>query len=111
MPQESSRHAHKYYESIGGIMKTSIRLEADAKALDALAKVLAILEKVSPEPVYPPKAVLGEDNIIFVEIGYKTDEDTFLVGDRMAEVAADLVEETGVTVVLAPFVSAEAKQS
>ncbi len=92
-------------------MKTQIRLEADAKTLDALAKFLAIFEKMSPRPVYQPKAVLGEDNIIFVEVGYKTDEDTFLIGDRMAEVAADFLEETRVLVVLAPFVAAEARQT
>ena len=90
-------------------MKTQIRLEADAETLDALARFLGILEKISPKPVSMPKAVLGEDNIISVEVGYKTDEDTFLVGDRMAEVSADLVEETDVTVVLAPFVAAEAR--
>jgi hypothetical protein len=46
-----------------------------------------------------------------VEVGYKTDEDTFLVGDRMAEASADIVEEMDVTVVLAPFVAAEARRS
>jgi hypothetical protein len=92
-------------------MKTQIRLEADAKTLNALAKFLAIFEKLSPKPVCQPKAVLGEDNIIFVEVGYKSDEDTFLVGDRMAEVAADLLDETGVLVALAPFVAAETGQT
>jgi hypothetical protein len=92
-------------------MKTRVTFPADAKTLDALAKFLGILEKISPEPVHPPKAVLGEDNIIFVEVGYKTDEDTLLVGDRMAEVAADILEDTHVLVALAPFVAAEARQS
>jgi len=110
MSQERVRDAYEYFERIGGTMKTQIRLEADAKSLDALARFLAIFEKISPAPVCLPKAVLGEDNIIFVEVGYKTDEDTFLVGDRMAEVSADIVEETDVTVVLAPFAAAEAGQ-
>jgi hypothetical protein len=66
---------------------------------------------MGPKPVCQPKAVLGEDNIIFVEVGYKTDEDTFVVGDRMAEVAADLLDETSVLVVLAPFVAAESKHT
>jgi hypothetical protein len=95
--------------SSGGNMKTQIRLEADAKTLDALAKLLAIFEQVSPRPVCQPKAVLGEDNIIFVEVGYTTDEDTFLVRDRMAEVATDLLDETNVLVVLTPFVAAETR--
>jgi hypothetical protein len=111
MSRESGRDAYEYRKSIGGIMKTQIRLEADAKALSALARFLGVLEKISPKPLHPPKAVLGEDDIIFVEVGYKTDEDTFFVGDRMAEVSADIVEETDVTVVLAPFVAAEARQS
>jgi hypothetical protein len=92
-------------------MKTRVTFPVDAKTLDVLAKFLGRFEKISPEPVYPPKAVLGEDNIIFVEVGYKTDDDAIVMGERMAEVSADLVEETDVTVVLAPFVAAEARQT
>ena len=91
-------------------MKTRFTFPVDAKTLHVLAKFLERFEKISPEPVHPPKAVLGEDDIIFVEVGYKTDEDTFFVGDRTAEVSADIVEETDVTVVLPPFVAAEARQ-
>ena len=92
-------------------MKTQITLAADAKTLDALARFLGEFEKLSPEPITPPKAVRGEDNVVYVEAGYKTEEDTFLVGDRMAEVGADIVEETGVLVALAPFVVEETGQS
>ena len=92
-------------------MKTRITFPVDAKTLEVLAKFLGKFEKISPEPVYPPKAVLGEDNIIFVEVGYKTDDDAIVMGERMAEVSADLVEETDITVVLAPFVAAEARQT
>ena len=88
-------------------MKTQIILAADAKTLDALARFLEEFEKLSPEPVVLPKAIRGEDNVVYVEVGYKTEEDTFLVGDRMAEVGADIVEETGVLVALAPFVVAD----
>ncbi len=88
-------------------MKTQITLAADAKTLDALARFLGEFEKLSPEPVVSPKAIRGEDNVVYVEAGYKTEEDTFLVGDRMAEVGADIVEETGVLVALAPFVVEE----
>jgi hypothetical protein len=111
MSQESRRDAYEDRKSIGGNMKTQIRLEADAKALGALARFLGILEKISPKPVHPPKAVLGEDNIIFVEVGYKTDDDAILMGERMAEVAADLLDETSMLVVLAPFVAAETRQT
>jgi hypothetical protein len=92
-------------------MKTRVTFPADAMTLDVLAKFLGMLEKISPKPVHPPKAVLGEDNVIYLEIGYKMDEDTFLVGERMAEVAADLLEETSVLVVLTPFAAAEARQT
>jgi hypothetical protein len=92
-------------------MRTHITLATDAKTLDALARFLGELEKLSPEPLVPPKAVQGEDNVVYVEAGYKTEEDTFVVGDRMAEVGADIVEETGVLVALAPFVAEGAEQA
>ena len=92
-------------------MKTQVTLIADAKSLDALAKFLAALERISPKPVCPTKAIRGNDNVIYVEVGYKTDEETFLVGDRMAEIGADILDETGVLVALAPFVDAEGRQT
>jgi hypothetical protein len=95
----------------GKSLKTQVAFLADAKTLDVLAEFLRRFEKISPEPVYPPKAVLGEDNTIFVEVRYKTDDDAIVMGERMAEVSADLVEETDVTVVLAPCVAAEARQT
>ena len=66
---------------------------------------------MSPEPICQPKAIHGEDNVIYVEVGYRTEEDTFHVGDRMAEIGADILEETGVLVVLAPFVIEAARQT
>jgi hypothetical protein len=91
-------------------MKTQVTLLADATSLDALAKFLGAPERISPRPVYPPKAIRGDDNVIYVEVGYKTDEETLLVGGHMAEIGADILEETGVLVALAPFVAAEARQ-
>ena len=92
-------------------MKTHLTLTGDAKTLDALARFLREFEKISPDPVYPPKAISGEDNVIYVEVGYRTEEETFLVGDHMAEVGADIVEETGVLVALAPFVVEKGRRS
>ncbi len=92
-------------------MKTQITLAADAKTLDALARFLGELEKLIPEPSVPPKAIRGEDNVVYVEAGYKREEESFLVGDLMAEVGADIVGETGVLVALAPFVVEETGQS
>ena len=85
-------------------MKTQLSLVGDAKTLDALARFLRAFEQVSPEPMCPPQAIRGEDNVIYVEVGYRSEEETFLVGDQMAEVGADILEETGVLVALAPFV-------
>jgi hypothetical protein len=96
-------------ERILGTMKTRVTFPVDAKTLNALARFLGTFEKISPEPGHQPKAVLWEDDIIFVEVGYKVDEDALIVGERMAEVAADLLEETDVLVVLASFVAAEAR--
>jgi hypothetical protein len=45
--------------------------------------------------------------VIYVEVGYRTEEDSFLVGDHMAEVGAEIVEETDILVALAPFVVEE----
>lgn len=85
-------------------MKTQLYLTGDAKTLDALSRFLGALETLTPEPITPPKAVCGEDNVIYVEAGYHTDEETFVVGDYMAQVGAQIVEETDILVALAPFV-------
>ena len=92
-------------------MKTQLTLTADAKTLDALARFLDEFEKLSPAPLVPAKAIRGEDNVVYVEAGYKTEDDTFWVGDRMAEVGAEIVEATGVLVALAPFVAHETGDS
>jgi hypothetical protein len=42
--------------------------------------------------------------VIYVEVGYRTEEDSFLVGDHMAKVGADIIEEMDILVALAPFV-------
>jgi len=91
-------------------MKTQLHLTGDAKTLDALAQFLAALEAVQLEPVSQPKAVCGEDNVIYVEVGYRTEEDTFLAGDQMAQVGAQIVEDTNILVALAPFVVEERRR-
>lgn len=88
-------------------MKTQLNLTGDSKTLDALSRFLAALEAVQPEAITQPKAICGEDNVIYVEVGYRTEEDSFLVGDHMAEVGAEIVEETDILVALAPFVVEE----
>ena len=86
-------------------MKTQLALTGNAKTLDALSRFLEKFEKLTPEPIVPPKAIQGEDNVVYVEAGYSTEEETFVVGDLMAVIGADIVEETGVLVALAPFVA------
>lgn len=49
--------------------------------------------------------------MIYVEVGYRTEEDTFLSGDQMAQVGADIVEDTDVLTALAPFVVEDANQT
>jgi hypothetical protein len=88
-------------------MKTQLNLTGDSKTLDALSRFLAALETVQPESITQPKAICGEDNVIYVEVEYRTEEDSFLVGDHMAEIGAEIVEETDIWVALAPFVVAE----
>ncbi len=92
-------------------MKTPLSLIGDAKTLDALARFLGALEKSSPEPVTAPKAVCSEENVIYVEVGYRTEEETFLAGDQMAPVGADIVEDTDVLIALAPFVVEDENQT
>jgi hypothetical protein len=46
-----------------------------------------------------------------VEVGYRPDEDTFLAGDHMAQVGAQMVEETDVLVALATFVVESPQQN
>ena len=87
-------------------MKTQCMFTADARALDALVKFLREFERVSPDPACQPKAGLGEDNVIYVEAGYRTEEEMIHLEEQMARVGADIVEETGVLVALAPYVVA-----
>ena len=91
-------------------MKTQLHLTGDARTLDALARFLAALETVKPAPVSQPKAICGEDNVIYVEVGYRSEEDTFVAGDYMAQVGAQIVEDTDILVALAPFVVKETQR-
>ena len=85
-------------------MKTQLHLTGDAKTLDALSRFLGALRHTIPNAITLPRAICGEDNVIYVKVGYRTDEETFLAGDQMAKVGAQIVEETYILVALAPFV-------
>jgi hypothetical protein len=76
-------------------MKTQLHLTGDAKTLDALDRGFLPplgLCSLSQPPCRKPSVV--KDNVIYVEVGYRTVEDTFLAGDQMAQVGAQIVEET-----------------
>jgi hypothetical protein len=92
------------------VMRTQLHLTGDAKTLEALSRFLAALETMQPAPISQPKAVCGEDNVIYVEVGYHTEEDTLLAGEQMAPVGAQIVEETEVLVALAPFVAEKTRE-
>jgi hypothetical protein len=85
-------------------MKAQMNLTGDLKTFDALSRFLAALETVQPESITQPKAICGEDKVIYVEVGYRSEEDSCLVGDHLAEVGAKIVEEINIFVALAPFV-------
>lgn len=92
------------------MMKTRLNLTGDSKTIEALARFLAALETMQPESVTQPKAICGEDNVIYVEVGYRNEEDAFLVDDHMAEVGAQIVEDLDILIALAPFVSEQADE-
>jgi hypothetical protein len=88
-------------------MKIRLAFTGDAKTLSAPTRFLEQFEKLTSEPLTSPKAVQGEDNVMYVEAEYRTEEDTFVVGDHIAAIGADIVEATGVLIALAPFVAGE----
>jgi hypothetical protein len=46
---------------------------------------------------------MGDDGVIYVKAGFTTEEESWRAGEKMAEVSAEIVEDTDVLVVLAPF--------
>ena len=76
-------------------MKTQLALTGDAKTLDALSRFLEKFEKLTPEPIVPPKAIQGEDTVVYVEAGYRTEEETFAAGDNMAPLGRTLSRKRG----------------
>ncbi|MFI5366886.1 MAG: hypothetical protein ACHQ4J_14825 [Candidatus Binatia bacterium] len=48
-----------------------------------------------------PKVIVGEDRVIYVKTGFASEEEAWSAG--AAELSAEIVEDTNVLVVLAPF--------
>jgi hypothetical protein len=85
-------------------MNVEISLSGPAGSVEALARFLKRLEGLVPEPVAKPRVVMGDDGVIYVNSGFATEEEAWVAGEKMAEVSAEIVEETNVLIVLAPFV-------
>lgn len=72
-------------------------------SVEALVRFLKCLEKLLPAPVGAPKVVMGDDGVIYVKAGFATEDEAWQAGEQMAEVSAEIVEDSDVLVVLAPF--------
>ena len=47
-----------------------------------------------PTPVRSPKVVTGDDGVIYVKAGFATEDETWQAGEKMAEISAEIVEDT-----------------
>ncbi len=84
-------------------MKVEVAFSGSVGCVEALAGFLKCLERLVPEPVGEPRVVMGDDGVIYVKAGFATEEEALRAGEKMAEVSAEIVEDTDVLVVLAPF--------
>ena len=85
-------------------MNVEIAFSGSAGSVQALARFLKHLEALCPEPLEEPKAIRGDDGVIYVRAGFATEEEAWVAGEKMAEMSAEIVEDTDVLVVIAPFV-------
>jgi hypothetical protein len=83
-------------------MNVEIEFSGSVKRLEALVRFLKHLEGLVPRPVGTPKVDM-RDGVIYVKAGFATEDDDWKAGEKMAEVGADIVEDTDVLVVLAPY--------
>lgn len=86
-------------------MNVEIAFSGPARSVEALARFLKHLEGLVPEPVAETKVIMGNDGVIYVKAGFATEEEAWVAGEKMAEVSAEIVEDTNLLVVLAPFVA------
>jgi hypothetical protein len=84
-------------------MHVEVAFSGSVKSVEALARFLRHLEVLEPQPVDVPQVLMGDDGVIYVKARFATEEEAWIAGEKMAEVGADIVEETEVLVVLAPL--------
>jgi hypothetical protein len=86
-------------------MNVEISLSAPPSSIEALGRFLTRVEKLIPAPVMQPKVIVGEDRVVYVKTGFATEEEALTAGEAAAELSAEIVEDTNVLVVLAPFLA------
>lgn len=86
-------------------MNVDIDFSGPAASVEALGRFLTRVEHLIPEPVIQPKVIVGDDRVIYVKTGFASDEQAWSAGELAAVLSAEIVEDTDVLVVLAPFVA------
>jgi hypothetical protein len=84
-------------------MNVEVAFSGSVDGIEALARFLKCLARLVPEPRGQPKVVMGDDGVIYVKAGFATEEAAWQAGEKMSEVSAEIVEDTDVLVVLAPY--------
>jgi hypothetical protein len=84
-------------------MNGEVAFSGSVRSVEALVRFLKHLEAWVPVPVEAPKVVMGDDGVMYVKAGFATEDEAWRAGEQMAEVSAEIVEDTDVLVVLAPF--------
>ena len=84
-------------------MNVEVAFSGSVRSGEALARFLKHLEVLVPQPVEIPKVMMADDGGVYVKARFATEEEAWSAGEKMAEVGADIVEETDVLVALAPF--------
>ncbi len=84
-------------------MNVEVAFSGSVRSVEALGRFLKHLEILVPQPVEAPKVMMADDGVVYVKARFATEVEAWSVGEKMAEVGADIVEETDVLVALAPF--------
>jgi hypothetical protein len=84
-------------------MQVEMAFSGSVLSVEALVRFLKCLETLAPAPVAAPKVVMGDDGVVYVKAGFATEDEAWRAGEKMAESSAEIVEDTDVLVVLAPF--------